>query len=231
VVLLDWARIFFTVKEVRATMEGNDMNDKGLAQRIKESPRTVSALIIILIVAAAIYAFSSPNANQTPSPESAAPVAETTEADNEEEGEEEAIQTRAPEASVSRTSPAVSRAPVAARHTLTPEQLRDQASSLPEASRSDSGYVEVAQAGDGITHLSRRAATRWLAENEAGYDVTDEHRIYIEDYIQNRIGTSQLSIGETHDISFDLVKEAVESAKTLTDAQLTNLGQYTHALH
>lgn len=214
-------------------MEGNDMNDKGLAQRIKESPRTVSALIIILIVAAAIYAFSSPDVNQTTPPEGEAnetTAVETTD-ENQEEGEEEATQTRAPEASSTRTSPAVSRAPAAARQTLTPEQLKDQANRLPEVQRSDSGYVEVAQAGDGITHLSRRAATRWLAENEAGYNVSDEHRIYIEDYVQNRIGTSALSIGETHDVSFDLVKEAVESAQTLTDAQLNNLSQYTHALH
>src|SRR3989344_3352994 len=43
--------------------EENTTEDESLFDRIKESPRTVSALIIILIVAAAIYAFSGNEAD------------------------------------------------------------------------------------------------------------------------------------------------------------------------
>jgi hypothetical protein len=43
---------------------GNLEEEGGFIQRVKESPRTVSALIIILIVAAAIYAFSGEETGQ-----------------------------------------------------------------------------------------------------------------------------------------------------------------------
>jgi hypothetical protein len=101
---------------------------------------------------------------------------------------------------------------------------------LPQAQRTPEGFMEVAQAGDGYTHLARRAATRWLSENQAGYAVTDEHRIYIEDYIQNHLGTSGLEIGDSHTVTFELIREAVAEAGQLNETQLRNLSQYTSAL-
>ncbi|MBI4022326.1 MAG: hypothetical protein HY372_03125 [Candidatus Andersenbacteria bacterium] len=191
-------------------MEDNRGPGEGsFLDRIKESPRTVSALIIILIVAAAIYAFSG---------EETSPVAQTT---------DEAASTTAP-----RTAESTPREPqpqVAAE--VTPDQsIEEQAASLPTAQRTDEGYVEAAQAGDGFTHLARRAATRWLSENQAGYAVSAEHRIYIEDYIQNRLGTRYLALGEEQTIAFDLVREAVAAAGELNEQQLRNLTKYTSAL-
>lgn len=179
----------------------------GLIERIKESPRTVSALIIILIVAAAIYAFSGEQPSQVAQEETATPTTEETATQAEQTPQD------------SPTQQAVTR-----------EELRDAVETLPEAQRTDEGFVEVAQKGDGITHLARRAATRWLATNDAGYEVTNEHRVYIEDYIQNRIGTGALSLDESKTISFQLIQEAVTAAGQLTDPQLRNLTQYTPAL-
>jgi len=73
-------------------------------------------------------------------------------------------------------------------------------------------------------------ATRWLGENQVNFAVTDEHRIYIEDYIQNQIGSEALELGETRLITFALVQEAVEAAGQLNEKQLQNLSQYTSAL-
>lgn len=189
-------------------MEDTRGPDEGsLLDRIKESPRTVSALIIILIVAAAIYAFSGEETSQ---------LAQTT---------EEAASTTEPAAL---ESPREAQPQVAAE--VTAETLEEEAADLPQAQRTDEGYVEVAQAGDGFTHLARRATTRWLTENQAGYAVTDEHRIYIEDYIQNRLGTRHLALGEQHTVSFELVREAVAAAGDLNEQQLRNLSQYTSAL-
>ncbi len=180
-------------------MEDNRGPGEGsFLDRIKESPRTVSALIIILIVAAAIYAFSGEEASTT-----APRTAEST--------------------------PREPQPQVAAE--VTPDQsIEEQAASLPTAQRTDEGYVEAAQAGDGFTHLARRAATRWLSENQAGYAVSAEHRIYIEDYIQNRLGTRYLALGEEQTIAFDLVREAVAAAGELNEQQLRNLTKYTSAL-
>ena len=199
-----------------------DYEEGSFIDRIKESPRTVSALIIILIVAAAIYAFSGDDA-ATPTGETDQ-AAVTTEESSEESNEaetatEEAAETE--EVAMETTAPS---APV------TQDQLRAEAQQLPEPRRTDAGYVEVAQAGDGITHLSRRAVTRWLAANQAGYEVTNEHRIFIEDYIQNRVGSHGLSLGQEQEISFELIKEAVEAANQLNQNQLKNLSQYTYVL-
>lgn len=182
----------------------NESASPGWLDRIKESPRTVSALIIILIVAAAIYAFSGEPTPSTPEPPGTAPTATDTEA-----AADQAVEKK-----------------------TTDSQQTDEATApaTPPVERQDGAYVESAQAGDGITHLARRATTRWVVENAAGYEVTKEHRIFIEDYIQNRLGTDRLSIGETRTIQFDLISEAVKQAGELSDAQLRNLSQYTAAL-
>jgi hypothetical protein len=188
----------------------------GVMDRIKESPRTVSALIIILIVAAAIYAFSG-DTPPTPGEDNTATT----------EGQEEEATATPTESAVAETTTA---SPGATPTAVTREELADQSKTFPEATKTDSGYTEVAQAGDGYTHLARRAATRWLSENQPGYTVTNEHRIFIEDYIKDQVGNGSLALGHSHTISFDLIAEAVAAAQNLSDAQLRNLSRYTTAL-
>lgn len=172
-------------------MEYETQQEGNWWHKLRESPRTVSALIIILVVAAAIYAFSGNN-------EGTQQAQEVTEAEPTEAA----------------------------------EQMQGEATStaLPEVAQTGEGYTEKAEAGDGLTHLARRAATRWLAEHNAGYAVTNEHRIYIEDYIQKKLGSGSLEIGQDAAISFGLIEEAVKAARELTPAQLNNLSQYTYAL-
>ena len=173
-------------------------------QRVKESPRTVSALIIILIVAAAIYAFSGDDTSQ---PTDVAGTGDEGAAMNEvsggdvEEGEEVAVMDSKP------------------------EEIE-----LPPARQTNESYIEVANKGEGYTHLARKATDRWLGQNQATYEVTDEHRIYIEDYIQNSLGKEGLEIGVEVGVSFELVQEAVVVAGELDEAQINNLSQYTYVL-
>lgn len=203
--------------------------DDGFMNKIKESPRTVSAIIIVLIVAAAIYAFSgnkqnntkdiagdvstspSPEASMTPTPEIKGVKATATPAKKE-----------AVKATV---APVVSAAPV------DKAALVEASKKLVSGKTTDSAYVETAQKGDGLTHLARRAATRYLADHEAGYTLTNEHRIYIEDYVRKHLQKHPVSVGMEETISFDLVKQAVESAGKLTVPQLKHLTKYTHALN
>jgi hypothetical protein len=195
---------------VKAVNDDNTPREGGLMERIQESPRTVSALIIILIVAAAIYAFSGrqdPNATPDSTPQVTEAGDEVT---DETEDSEDATPTSTP-----------------ADGAATTKQPQKE---LPQARKTDSGYEEVAQPGDGVTHLARRATSRWLQENQAGYDVSKEHQIYIEDYIQKKMAKRSLTIGEQQTISFDLVKEAVDNAKNLSESQLKNLSHYTYVL-
>ena len=184
----------------------SDDDEKGFVQRLQESPRTVTVLLIILIAAAAIYAFSGDE--QEPGELSggdneAVEMSENgdVEGDSDEasEGEEGSVEEE--------------------------EQVE-----LPPAQRTDEGYMETAQPGEGITHLARRATSKYLEGNSAAYEVTDEHRIYIEDYIQNKLGTQGLALGEQLTVTDAMIAEAVEAAGNLTDGQLQNLSQYTWVL-
>jgi len=91
-------------------------------------------------------------------------------------------------------------------------------------------YREVAKEGDGLTHLARNATTSHMEEE--GLELSDEERIYIEDYVQKRLapektGLRLLEIGEEIEISGELIEEAVVEAQALTPSQLDNLTQYS----
>jgi hypothetical protein len=94
---------------------------------------------------------------------------------------------------------------------------------------SSSNYNQVAEREEGLTHLARKATTEYMSDS--GVELTDEERIYIEDYIQKELqkekGKTVVEIGETVEISPDLIEEAVDSADNLTAEQLNNLSQYT----
>lgn len=196
--------------------EQDQNEDGGFLSRLRESPRTVSVLIIILIIAAAIYAFSD---NQEPQPATELGTVV------EEEVIEGAIEGGAEE-EVTTTTGNTAEPP----QEVSPEILAEQNRALPAGERTSEGYVEIAQAGDGITHLARRASTRFIAEQEVGYAVTNEHRIYIEDYIKDNLGKRGLAMGEQVTIPLDLMEEAVTAAGELTPRQLQNLSQYTYVL-
>lgn len=195
-------------------------DDDGFVNRMKESPRTVSAIIIVLIVAAAIYAFSGNEQNTN------------------EDVAENISATEAPVVSVTPTPESMKEETKmdAKKPAVSPAAPVDKASlmaaskKLPEARTTDNAFIEVAQKGDGLTHLARRAATRYLSDHESGYTLTNEHRIYIEDHIRKNIKKHPVSVGMEETISFDLVKQAVEAAGKLSAPQLKNLTKYTNAL-
>lgn len=89
------------------------------------------------------------------------------------------------------------------------------------------GYVVAAQKGEGITHLARRALAEYVADKGNGEDLTKEHKIYIEDYMQNRTGTEYLQLEETRSFSENLIEEAIGASRTLGDKQLENLEQFS----
>ena len=88
-------------------------------------------------------------------------------------------------------------------------------------------YIEKAEKGEGMTHLARRALKEYLQENPQNFEITPEHKIYIEDYITKKLGGRWLELGETLEISEDLLKEGIEKAEDLSPEQLQNLTQYS----
>lgn len=199
--------------------DDTEQKSGSFVDRMKESPRTVSALIIILIVAAAIYAFSGDNSQQ--------PTEPTT---TPEETTAPAASDAAVEGTTDNKDTTATKTPVETPKAVTKEDLVKTSQELPQATKTNDSYVEVAQKGDGLTHIARRAATRWLSENEAGYTVTNEHRIYIEDYVRKHMEKVPTKVGAEKTISFTLIADAVKAAGELNAKQLNNLSQYTHAL-
>ena len=88
-------------------------------------------------------------------------------------------------------------------------------------------YLETAQNGEGITHLARRALKKYLQDHPQDFEVTAEHKIYIEDYLAKSMGDRWLNLGENIEFSETLLKEAIGKAKDLTPEQLQNLTQFS----
>ena len=99
-----------------------------------------------------------------------------------------------------------------------------------EASFTKEVYREVAEKGDGLTHLARRATTSYIEDENI--NLSSEERIYVEDYVQKRlapekIGLRHLEIGEEVEVPTELIEEAIVQAEMLTTQQIENLSQYT----
>lgn len=95
-----------------------------------------------------------------------------------------------------------------------------------DSSQIQNTYTQKAQTGEGVTHLARRALKNYLGEKNLS--LSAEHKIYIEDYLQNQIGSEGLIPGEEITFSRGLIEEAISQAQLLTDTQLNNLEQYSH---
>ena len=87
-------------------------------------------------------------------------------------------------------------------------------------------YEQTAEAGEGITHLARKALKEYL-KDKGDLNLSPEQKIYIEDYLQNRTGDRFLELGEKISFSESLIAEAINQAQQLTPEQLENLQQYS----
>ncbi len=85
--------------------------------------------------------------------------------------------------------------------------------------------IEVAGPGEGITHLARKALKKYM-ELDEDIELQDEHKIYIEDYLKDMIGSEPLEIGDTIKFSVRDIVEAINASLLLSDAQIDNLSQY-----
>jgi len=96
---------------------------------------------------------------------------------------------------------------------------------IPEAKKENGAIIEKAIEGDGITHLARRALKDYLKDNPK--ELTNEHKIYIEDYLKDNIGSRPLEIGEEVSFSEDLINQAIDASLELTPEQLKNIEKYS----
>ncbi len=104
-----------------------------------------------------------------------------------------------------------------------------QATATAQDKATGEGITTVARRGDGKTHLARRALAAYMARHNVD-GLSGAHKVYIEDYLQKAVGGSRtVRIGQELHFSNALIAQAIERAKTLTDAQLRHLQKYANA--
>ncbi|MDP3685429.1 MAG: hypothetical protein Q8R32_01195 [bacterium] len=180
-----------------------DGTEGGFLERLRNSPRTVSTIIVILIVVGAIFAFS--DRGRQPGTPTASPTPAESTPPPEESPTPESTATPTPKG----TKPAPAPTP------------------LPEARETEEAYIEVASRGDGVTHLTRRALIRSVEASKPDFELTAEHKVWVEDYLKDRLSRKSLKVGENVTVTKELVREAIGKSKELTDAQLTHLKRYS----
>lgn len=123
--------------------------------------------------------------------------------------------------------------PISQESELTPgqklklEELPLKEKQIPATGRKEAGkYIEITQKGEGLTHLARRALKNYLRDHSQDFEVRPEHKIYIEDYLAKSLGGKWLNTGEEIGFSEELIQEALNKAKNLTQLQLQNLTQF-----
>lgn len=179
----------------------------GVVERLRNSPRTVSTIIVILIIAGAIFAFSDKKQ------EGVNPSAEPT----TEEPQNSAEPSASPSDKVASSATAKPGSSIKETPKATP---------LPEVKETAEAYTEVAQRGQSVTKLARIATKRYIDANSSEKGLSNEQKIYVEDYLKDQIQRKPLAIGGEVTFSKDAVRKGIEASKKLTDAQLKNLQKY-----
>lgn len=92
-----------------------------------------------------------------------------------------------------------------------------------------SEFIEVAEPGDGVTHLTRSALGSYLLENSFINPIvlTTEEEIFVEDTLQNIYGGSPLKPGDSITISRDTITRAIDEVKSVSGFSLGDFIQPT----
>jgi hypothetical protein len=189
---------------------------------LQENLRMLVSIVIVVVIAGGIYAYSK----RTQAPMVKDEVAATQDAsegkisviggDTTSDGSNTSEETPevAPNADETAQKPA---------ETVAPETKTEPAVTSQETG---SSFVEAAAPGDSVTTLARRALANYLEKNPDA-SLTPEHKIYIEDYLRRQVANGRLSIGATREFSKDMIANAIEKSKSLNEKQLKNLQKYS----
>ncbi len=178
---------------------------------IQDNLRIIISILIVVAIAGGIYSYSQ----RAETPEEIALeegiALETDEgeiANGETNESEEVIQEESTEAPMN-------------------EEQEDRTSSIATSQETEGAFQETAVAGEGVTHLARRALANYL-EKSPDSSLTAEHKIYIEDYLKDMYrNQGPVYVGTTISFQKNDIQEAINQSKNLTDRQLENLKKYS----
>jgi predicted negative regulator of RcsB-dependent stress response len=211
--------------------EMDETEEPTTLQKVKEwtqeNLRIIVSVLIVFLIASSIYSYSKRGSESE--------VAEVTEDSSEIENILTDLSSE--EASDSKETPtkeepkkdeiATKNTETKTQETAKVEPKKEVAQKVTESKETENSFVEMAQKGDGTTHLARRALAHYLEKN-ADSSLTAEHKIYIEDYLRKNVSPKgHIMVGTSVEFSKDLIKQAIDASKNLNDAQLRNLQKYS----
>lgn len=202
-------------------------------QKIKEwtqeNLRIIVSVLIVFLIASSIYSYSKRGSEVAEVTKDSSEIeniltdlsseeaAESTDSTSTEEPKEEEV--------AATTTETENKDATVEEKKETPKQ--EVAQQVTESKETEQSFVEVAQKGEGTTHLARRALSHYLEKN-ADSSLTAEHKIYIEDYLRKNVSSKgHIMVGTSVEFSKALIKQAIDASKNLNDAQLKNLQKYS----
>lgn len=225
---------------MESEIEITSTDTKGWFEKTKswsyENWQTILVILIVLIVGVSAYNYNQQN-NDDLNP---AVIVDNSESDNNEFDDE--TNENSQESNIEETSSEIEET-----NTEVIEEAKDQEEAEEEdnkvilneetdkkeleegfSSLDDSGktYTITASTGEGITHLARRALIMYTEETSDGSALTEEQKVYAEDYIQNRVGNEKIDTGHQETFSESLIKDAISNANNLSEESLKNLTKY-----
>lgn len=201
--------------------ESEERSKGGFKGWLQDNLRVILSVIIVIVIAGGIYSYSKRSENlinenlaliedEQASDES---IDQTADQDQQQEESDESI-------TIEDTSAQDENADTEVVKT-------EETTEISTTKETGDSFVETAEKGNGATHLARKALAHYLEKNPDS-ELTKEHKIYIEDYLRKNVGfQNRVSIGTTIEFSKDLIRQAIESSKKLSDAQLKNLQKYS----
>ncbi len=203
----------------------NDMeNEESTFEKIKEwaqeNIRIIVSVLIVFLIASSIYSYSKRGEESVEMAEKSSDIEEILNDLSSADTEAEVSESAATDESATDMEEGTDAATTQEEATPAPQQIAS-------AQETENSFIESAQAGDGTTHLARRALAHYLEKN-ADSSLTNEHKIYIEDYLRKNVGfQGSVHIGTSVEFSKSLIQEAIAASKNLNDSQLKNLQKYS----
>ena len=180
----------------------------------------LTAIIIILLIVAGVYAFNQENGGTAQQNEEQVAQNETSgegeqNGSAEEGGESESDNEETPGETV-----------YEGEGQDNDGDSESQASEA-EAQGENGTYTMTAERGDGVTHLARDAVSQYLENNpDQAEQVTPAHRVYLETVLTQRNYQPSLEVGETVSFSQSEVSNAVQDAVELPQDEVNDWQPY-----
>lgn len=90
-----------------------------------------------------------------------------------------------------------------------------------------STYTFAAESGDGITHLARKAVAEYLNDTDKTDSFSRAEKVYLEDFLQNQVGTFGLNLGQVESFATSNIESAITAVQGVNTGSLeANLAKY-----